>query len=414
MKTLFVNPNNRNPMGDLAAIEPPLWLLLMASHYMEDGKDVRALDAEAENLTLPETVERVLVHNADEVVIVVMGNNPSVSSTPKFPAAYALWQALKDHMRTYLTGIHPMAAPSPLYVSLTWRPIKCLDLHYELLPMDKYRAHNWHCLDGSPRSPYASIYTSLGCPFDCYYCNIHTLYKGRGMFFRNPVNVIQEVDRLVYRFGVRNIKIWDELFALKEQRVLYLSQMFRNYDLNIWAYARVDTVTEKMLHAMKEGGVNWLAYGFENASASVRQQADKNFSESKVEKAIRWTREAGINIMGNFTFGLPGETEESATASLDFAKSHLFEFVNFYVALPYPGSRWWAQTKGEVEWSDFDQYGKNDSPWFAFRDKAFKDYFSNPAYQEMVGRKFGDSGLSEIRKMLAFKRAGSEQYASHQ
>ena len=129
-------------------------------------------------------------------------------------------------------------------------------------------------------------------------------------------------------------------------------------------------------------------------------------------KAIKWTREAGINIMGNFTFGLPGETEETARASLDFAKSQLFEFVNFYVALPYPGSRWWVQTKGEVEWSDFDQYGQNKSPWFAFRDKAFKGYFSNPAYQEMVKQRFGDPGLSEIKKMLSYKRAG-ESNAKH-
>ncbi len=30
------------------------------------------------------------------------------------------------------------------------------------------------------------------------------------------------------------------------------------YDLNIWAYARVDTVNEPMLKKMKQAGINWL------------------------------------------------------------------------------------------------------------------------------------------------------------
>ena len=76
MRTLFINPNNRNPMGDRAAIEPPLWLSLMASHYLEDGKEVIILDAEAEDLSLTETAASALESQPDEVIIVVMGNNP--------------------------------------------------------------------------------------------------------------------------------------------------------------------------------------------------------------------------------------------------------------------------------------------------------------------------------------------------
>jgi len=43
--------------------------------------------------------------------------------------------------------------------------------------MCKYRAHNWHCLDGSPRQPYASVYTTLGCPYHCSFCCIQAPFK---------------------------------------------------------------------------------------------------------------------------------------------------------------------------------------------------------------------------------------------
>jgi len=408
LKTLFVNPNNRNPLGDVAAIEPPLWLSLMAAHYIEDGKDVSVLDAEAENLTSTETVAAVLESHPDEVVIVVMGNNPSVSSTPKMTVSVELETLLRPHFkRLYLTGLHPMAVGGENV--LHWRPTKLLPLPWHLLDMSLYRAHNWHCMDGSPRKPYASIYTSLGCCFDCYYCNIHTLYQGRQMMYRRPANVVLEVNDLVTKYGVRNIKIWDEMFALNESRVIQLCQALQMYDLNMWAYARVDTVTEPMLHAMKRAGINWVAYGFENASSEVRESSNKRFSESKVERAIKMTREAGINIIGNFTFGLPGETLQSAKATLAFAKQHLFEFVNFYEALPYPGSKWFEDTKPTLSYKQFDQYAtfkeedsmaKMPRSWSTFRVLAFKEYVKNPAYLAMVQEKFGDAGTQMVRNLV--------------
>jgi anaerobic magnesium-protoporphyrin IX monomethyl ester cyclase len=403
LKTLFINPNNRNPMGDMQAIETPLWLLIMASHWMEDGKEVVVCDAEAEDINNFRIIDRIAEVNPDEIVIVCMGNNPSVSSTPKYPKSEVLYNAVKKHYKTYLTGIHPMAVPNASYDVLHWSPTKTLPLHYELLPMDKYRAHNWHCLGETTRSPYASTYTSLGCIFNCYYCNIHTLYKDHSMMYRNLDNVVLEIDKLVYKYGVRHIKLWDELFALKESRVLELCEMIKPYDLNIWAYARVDTVTEKMLKAMKMGGINWISYGFENANAKVREASNKNFKETQVEKAIRMTRDAGINIMANFTFGLPGEDEKSAEDTLRFAKHHLFEFCNFYVALPYPGSQWYNSMKPDMRPQDFDQYNLT-SPWRGFRDRAFVEYFRNPEYQEYIEDKFGTSGLKTVTDMLEYRR----------
>jgi anaerobic magnesium-protoporphyrin IX monomethyl ester cyclase len=399
LKTLFINPNNRNPMGDLAAIEPPLWLLLMAAHYMEDRSDVKILDAEAQDLTVEQTVDAVLARNPDEVIIVVMGNNPSVSSTPKMAVAEEIEATLRPHFnKLYLTGLHPMAVGGPHVLS--WHPTKTLPLPFKLLDMSLYRAHNWHCLDGSPRKPYASIYTSLGCPFNCHYCNIHTLYHNQEMKYRNPGNTILEVNDLVMNYGVKNIKIWDELFALSASRVIPLMQMLRNYELNIWAYARVDTVTEPMLKAMKEGGVNWLAYGFESGDILVREKSAKMFSDSKVERAIKMTREAGINIIGNFMFGLPGETIESAKVTVAWAKEHLFEFVNFYEALPYPGSKWYEETKPTMNTDEYDQYKRPKGLWSNFRAKAFRDYFTNPAYIGHVIDKFGESGGEMIRSMM--------------
>ena len=80
----------------------------------------------------------------------------------------------------------------------------------------------------------------------------------------------------------------------------------RNYDLNIWAYARVDTVKEEMVEKLKRAGVSWLAFGIEAASERVRDDVEKGFDQNDIAKTIGKVRAAGMNVIGNFIFGLPG------------------------------------------------------------------------------------------------------------
>ena len=103
--------------------------------------------------------------------------------------------------------------------------IKDLDslpfIAWDLMDMSLYRAHNWHCFhDLKNRKPYTVIYTSLGCPFNCSYCNIHAMYECKpGIRFRSPKKVVDELELLVNSYSMKNIKILDELFVLNENRV---------------------------------------------------------------------------------------------------------------------------------------------------------------------------------------------------
>ncbi len=55
---------------------------------------------------------------------------------------------------------------------------------------------------------------------------------------------------------MRNIKFADEMFVLNQRHVIGICDLLieRGYDLNIWAYARVDTVKANMLDKLKRAG----------------------------------------------------------------------------------------------------------------------------------------------------------------
>jgi len=382
---ILVNPKSPNP-HKFKALEPPIWCGLLASDRDE------IVDYE---------IGQSANVNGKNIVIVVMGSNPSVSSTPKMTHAQLLRDKFtKEGGDVYMTGLHPMATgeatfdfPDPAELASRKRA------KWELMDMTKYRAHNWHCLhDIDSRDNYAALYTSYGCPFNCSYCNIHTIYEDRKVCFRNPEDVIDEVEYLVNNYNLKNLKFCDELFALDPKHVNAICSGIKDFNLNIWAYAKVGLVTARMLNTMKNAGVNWLCYGFESASGMVLKASNKSYRN--LWDTINMTRDAGINIMGNFMFGLPSDTISTARETLELAEKINCEYVNFYCAMSYPGSELYDGRN--KDWDSYNQYGNLNVPeWVkVFRDNAFKEYFTRSEYLSMIQSKFGDKAVNHIHEML--------------
>jgi len=292
---------------------------------------------------------------------------------------------------------------------------------WNLLPMKKYRAHNWHCLDDiHHRQSYGVIYTSLGCPFNCTFCCINAIFGKPGIRYRSPQGVIDEIDYLVQHFDIRNIKIIDELFGMKESHVVEICDLIseRQYNLNFWAYARVDTITPLMLKKMKQAGINWLAYGFESGSRKVLQGVKKSYRTDQLANAVKMTNDEGIHIIANFMFGLPDDDYLTMQETLCLALEINAEWVNFYTTMAYPGSKLYdeALRKGwplPETWNGYSQYAYETLPLptnhltagevLTYRDYAFDVCFRNPHYLDKIGRSFGRDAVHHIQEMTKHK-----------
>ena len=128
-------------------------------------------------------------------------------------------------------------------------------LPYNEKPLDLYRAHFWHAgFDHSKRTPFAAIYTSLGCQFACSFCMINIVNRvnnddnidashSKGMRFWSPDWVNKELKKLA-KLGVKTLRISDEMFFLnKKYYKPILENMVENhFKFNMWAYSRIDTV----------------------------------------------------------------------------------------------------------------------------------------------------------------------------
>ena len=458
---------------DHAAVEPPLWCRLIAGYCLDHGQNVEIIDAEAERLSPEHVAQRVTRARPRLVCIVAHGHQPS-ASTQSMVAAGAIARAIKSlnqNLPLIIVGGHVAALPErtlkeevcdyacnsegPITVLELLETIKAgssvetvrglvlkdgdavrvnkapplLDLSelhgdaWRLLPMKKYRAHNWQVFSGSARQPYASIYTSLSCPFACSFCMIDAPFRAsqpRKYRTRDPADVVNEIGNLYREYGVKTFKIVDEMFVLSPKHYVPICEGLAALpfadELNIWAYARVDTVKEGHLPLLRKAGIRWLALGIESGSAHVRDGADKTFSDADIIETVRAIQDAEIAVIGNFIFGLPDDTHGSMRATLDLAIRLNCEFANFYSAMAYPGSKLFDQANSEdlpKSWSGYSQHSFDTRPLpngalssediLRFRDRAFLEYFTGPRYLDMIEKKFGLKARSEIDSMTAHR-----------
>jgi radical SAM superfamily enzyme YgiQ (UPF0313 family) len=217
--------------------------------------------------------------------------------------------------------------------------------------------------------------------------------------------------------GVRNVKLIDEMFALGAHRVKEVCNTIADlgHEFNIWAYARISTINDDQLVTMRKAGIKWLAYGIESGDDHVLQNVDKHLTADLTRRVVEMTRDHGISVCGNYIFGLPGEDADSMKKTLDLAIELNAEWANFYSVIPYPGSRLYTEAVEKKlslpkTWSGYSQYSADCCPLpteklssqeiLAFRDEAFRTYYTNESYLTHLRKTFGDKAVKHVKQMM--------------
>jgi len=247
-------------------------------------------------------------------------------------------------------------------------------------------------------------------------------YSDGSAIFRywEPEHIIKDFDYFAKQ-GITNIKIADELFVLNANHFLKLCELIiqRGYKFNIWCYSRVDTVRDQYLATLKKAGVNWLALGIESGNTRVRKDVTKGrFEDVDIRAVVGKIRAHGINVIGNYIFGLPEDDLESMQMTLDLAMEMNTEEANFYSAMAYPGSPLYGIAKKEgwklpSSYEGFSQHSYEEQPLptkyltaeqvLAFRDEAWMKYHTNPKFLELLKQKFGQVAVDETIKSTKIK-----------
>lgn len=307
-------------------------------------------------------------------------------------------------------------------------------LPYREKPLDLYRAHLWHAdYKHALRTPFAALYTSLGCNFSCRFCMINILNRisnednvtaadSATMRFWSTDLIIKEFRKLV-DMGVSTIRLSDEMFLLNRKYYEPLCEALVKEGISnhvrMWCYSRVDTVRPQFLDRLRAAGFTWTALGIESANQNVRQEVTKGkFQEVNIREISRRISEAGINQILNYIVGFPSEGTKEILQTCDLACELNSEAMNVYACTLLPGSPLWMEAKrrGDYIPRDYAEYGflsyehvpartkyLTAAEVLQIRDEFWHRYHERPEYQSLVERKFGQVALDNLRQLCDIK-----------
>jgi len=202
-----------------------------------------------------------------------------------------------------------------------------------------------------------AMLTSRGCPYNCIFCSKPIF--GRKVRSQSPQRIASEVEYLAEKFKVKEIAFYDDIFTLDKKRIAKLAEEFKQRNLSLpWTCeTRVDLVTEELLKAMKEAGCYIIAYGIESGNQTILDNLRKKITIAQVTKAIKMTHDVGIQSIGYFMLGSPGETPATIRQTIDFANYLPLDFAQFSVTIPFPGTDLYnlylKQGIGNKNWDNF-------------------------------------------------------------
>jgi anaerobic magnesium-protoporphyrin IX monomethyl ester cyclase len=231
---------------------------------------------------------------------------------------------------------------------------------HQLFKIDRYTNLN-PLTDGlDPHARAYTIVTSRGCPYKCIYCS--KPITGVTWRARSVDNVIAEWRWLVEALRATEIGLTDDVWNLDRQRAKALCQALIDNRLNSVPWVtihgmKVNNTDLELFQLMKAAGCKRVGFGVESGDDGIlRRVIKKGQTVEMARQAFRWAKQAGLETMGFFIFGMPGETEETMEKTIQLALELDPDLAHFMFAAPFPGTELWGilEGQGQVSYHGMD------------------------------------------------------------
>jgi anaerobic magnesium-protoporphyrin IX monomethyl ester cyclase len=263
--------------------------------------------------------------------------------------------------------------------------------------------------------PYARILTSRGCPVGCCFCQVESI-SGKRWRKRSPTNVVDEIESLKNRYGIKGFYIEDDNAFVQKTRTKEMLRLLKERHLNLaWKAAGVPIfkMDEETFELMAATGCQMIGMAIESGVPRVLEQIiHKPIDLEKVPSLIAAVKKYGIFVVANFVIGFPGETWDEIRQTLRYAERCGADYCKIYAAQPLVGTRLFAMAKEmnclvgsetDVDW----RYGRISTSEFTPKDisilRAYEWDRINFADEQKIGKTASIMGitvdeLNQIRK----------------
>lgn len=380
MKVFLVSPDERNFLHN-AGDRPPLGLMYISSALTKNKIDNEIFDLN--HFDVNKFLEKVKLERPEWVGM-------SVVSSPCYKQMKEIGKQIKlisPETKIMVGGAHVTAMPESFEGIAdaiiigngevgAVKAIKGMEgIIYEEVDINNISLPDREKLNQNDYSMYtydyetnrelrtATMMTSRGCPFNCVFCSNHE----KKVQFRNPENIRQEIKKLKEQ-GYEAVYIFDENFLVRKEHFNEITNIFKEERIKYRVEMRSTDVNEEVIKKLKETGCISVALGIESGDDGILRKINKGTTVESNKKAVGLFSKYGVPVKGFFIIGLPGETEETAKKTIEFAeelRNKGLNFADFYALTPFPGSPVWNNPEEygiKILSKNFDEYLQKGDP----------------------------------------------------
>lgn len=198
------------------------------------------------------------------------------------------------------------------------------------------------------------LFSSKGCPFSCIYCDV----QQKTFNFKSAERVGEEFEDLI-EYGATSVHILDDAFNIRRNRVIEISQVLVERGIQIdWSARGTVEVREEVIAALAEAGCKRLHVGIESLDDTVLGNLKKAQRYKHIKIFSDLCAKHGIDILGYFILGAPGETEEYRRSLPQMIDDLQIKIPYFNILSPLAETPYYSQLlrEGRLErdhWGDF-------------------------------------------------------------
>lgn len=233
------------------------------------------------------------------------------------------------------------------------------------------------------KSPhYRDIMLSRSCVLRCSFCAVAHLRGPSQKYRRKTLDQTRAEIEQALEQGIQEIHFFDDLFAAEEKEILTFIEMLARWNLKFpWFVAQgmpLWPLSRDALKGMAETGFYRLIAPFESGNQRVLKNVTKKV-RSKIDhhhNVAVWAHELGIEIIGMFVVGMPGETRSEILETLQFAQEHPeIDYSVFSIATPMVGTQLMRTVSDGGLLKDKDQINRVIKRTVAlYRSDQFREY----------------------------------------
>lgn len=188
------------------------------------------------------------------------------------------------------------------------------------------------------------ILSSRSCPWRCSFCAMW-LVQGPTTRFRSPRHVVDEIQSLYDKHGVRYFSFLDDNLTLNKKRILAICDEIIKRGLDIQFDTpngvAINFLDQEVIDAMVRAGLAKINLSPESGSEYIRNEViGKRLKTEKIYEVFQnCAKHKNLYIGAYFIIGLPQETRETLQETYEMITKLPVDRVSFSLATPYPGTR---------------------------------------------------------------------------